>query len=95
MGSGYTQPAMGRSGYVCLPSGCHIGQTSGEVAGPPLPQSHSDHPSVAKHALLLGSNGHVKPNPSESAKTGQPCNTALQSDSTLESDKSKSTFLSP
>ena len=50
---------------------------SGEVAGPPLPQSHSAHPRVAKHALVMGSSGHVKPDPSESAQTAQPCNTVL------------------
>ena len=44
MGSRCAQPAMGGSGYVCLPTCSHIGQSVGEVAGPPLPQSHSDSP---------------------------------------------------
>ena len=77
MDSGRTQPAMGGSGCVRLSTGSHIGQSSGEVAGPSLPQSHSDRPRVAKHALVLGSSGYVKPDSSESAQTAQPYNTAL------------------
>ena len=78
LGSGCTQPAMRGSGCVCVPTGSHIGQSSGEVAGPPLPQSHSDCSRVAKHALVLGSSGHVKP---DSPEPAQSSNTALQSDS--------------
>ena len=63
LGSGRSQPAMGGSGHLCLPTSSHLGQSGGEVAGSPLPQNHSDSPRVAKHALVLGSGGHVQPNP--------------------------------
>ena len=81
LGSGCTQPAMGGSGCVCLPTGSQIGQSSGEVTGPPLLQSHSNHYRVAQHALVLASGGHMQPDLSESA---QPSNNllTLQSDST-------------
>ena len=95
LGSLCTQPAIGGPGCVCLPTSSHFGQSSGEVAGPPLPQDLSDCPRVAQHALVLGSSGHVKPDPSESAHPAQPANSALQSDSTQESDQSKSTPLAP
>ena len=93
LGSGCTQPAMGGPGCVSLPTSSHFGQSSGEVAGPPLPQNHSDHARVAQHALVLGFSGHVKPDPPEPAQPGQS-NTALQSDSSQESAKPISACLS-
>ena len=89
LGSGRTQPAMGGSGCLCLPTSSHFGQSS-EVAGPPLPQDHSDLFRVAQHALVLGFSGHVKPDPPEPA---QSSNTALQSDSSQESVQLKSACL--
>ena len=35
---------------------------------------------VAKNALVLGSSGHVQPNPTEPAQSALPVDTALQSD---------------
>ena len=61
-GSGRTRRDMG-SECICLPTNSHFGQSGGEVAGSPLPQNHSDRSRVAKHALVLGSRGHIKPDP--------------------------------
>ena len=59
--SGCTQSAMGGSGCIRLPTSSHIGQ-SGEVAGLPMQENHSDCSGVAKHALVLGSSGNIQPN---------------------------------
>ena len=40
MGSGCTQPIMGKSGPICLPTSSHLGQSGGEVAGLPMQQDH-------------------------------------------------------
>ena len=45
--------------------------------------------------LGLGSNGHVQPDPTEPAHSAQPVDTALQSDPSQKSDKSKSPCLAP
>ena len=48
-----------------------------------MQENHSDCSRVAQHALVLGSSGHVQPNPTEPA---QPVDS--QSDPSLKSDKS-------
>ena len=58
-----------------------------------MQEIHSDCSRVAPHALVLGSSGHVQPNPSEPVNL--PDDTALQSDSSQESDKSKSPCMAP
>ena len=50
---------------------------------------------VAQHVLVLGSSGHVQPNPTKSAQPAQPVNTALQSDPSQKSDQSKSPCMAP
>ena len=95
LSSGCTQSAMGGSGCICLPTSSHLGQSGGEVAGLPMEENHSDCSGVAQRALVLGSSGHVQPNPTESAQTTQPVNTALQSDPSQKSDKSKSPCMAP
>ena len=57
-----------------------------------LQENNSDCSGVAQHALVLGSSGHVRPNPTEPA---QSVDTALQSDPSQKSDKSKSTCMAP
>ena len=47
---------------------------------------------MAQHALVLGSSGHVQPDPSEPA---QPVNIDLQSDLSQKSDKCKSSCMAP
>ena len=37
-----TQPAMGGSGPICLPTSSHLWQSGGEVAGLPMQENHSD-----------------------------------------------------
>ena len=95
LGSARTQPTMGGSGLLCLPTSNHLGPSGGEVAGSPLPQNLSDSPRVVKHALVLGSGDHVQPDLPESTQSAQPSNTALQSDSSQESAQPKSGCLAP
>ena len=82
-----TQFAMVGSGSIHLPTVSHIGQ-SGDVAGLPIQENHSDCSGVAHHALVLGSSGHVQPNPTEPAQSAQPVDTTIQSDPSQKSDKS-------
>ena len=86
---------MGGSGRICLPTSSYLGQSGGEVAGLPMQENHSDCSRVAQHALVLGSSGHVQPNPTEPAKSAQPVDTALQSDPSQKSVKSKSPCMAP
>ena len=76
--SGCAQSAMVGSGSIHLPTISHIGQ-SGDVAGLPIQENHSDCSGVAHHALVLGSSGHVQPNPTEPAQSAQPVDTTIQS----------------
>ena len=70
LGSGCTQPALGGSGPLCSPTSSHSGQSGGEIKGLPVQENHSDCSRVAQNVLALGSNGHVKPNPSVPARPG-------------------------
>ena len=90
--SGSTYSAMGGSGCIRLPTDRHIGQSGGEATGLPVQKDHYDCPGVAQHALVLGLGDHVQSGPSQSA---QSADTALQSDPSQKSDKSKSPCLAP
>ena len=90
LGSGRSQPAMGGSGCICLPTGSHLGQSGGKAAGLPMRENYSDCTRVAQHALILGPCGHVRPNSSVPA---QSANIALHSDSSQESVKPESACL--
>ena len=92
LGSRCTQSAMGGSGPICLPTGSHLGRSSGEVAGLPVQKNHSDCFRVAQHALVLGSSDHVQPDPTVPAQPAQP---TIQSDSTQESVKPKFAHMAP
>ena len=87
-GRACVQSAMVESGGIHLPTISHIGQSGGEVAGLPMQENHSDCSGVAQHALVLGSSGHVQPNPTEPAQSAQPVDTTIQSDPSQKSDKS-------
>ena len=84
--SGCAQSAMVGSGSIHLPTISHIGQ-SGGVAGLPMQENHSDCSGVTQHALVLGSSGHVQPNPTEPARLPNLLS-ATQSDPSQKSDKS-------
>ena len=71
------QFAMVGSGSIHLPTVSHIG-LSGD----------SDCSGVTHHALVLGSSGHVQPNPTEPAQSAQHVDTTIQSDPSQKSDKS-------
>ena len=51
--NGCTQPVLGKSGSICLPTSSHLGQSDGEVIGLPLQQYHSGCTRVAQHGLVL------------------------------------------
>ena len=61
----------------------------------PIQEDHSDCSGVAHHALVLGSSGHVQPNPTEPAQSAQPVDTTIQSDPSQKSDKSQSRCSAP
>ena len=61
---------------------------SGDVAGLPIQDNHSDCSGVAHHALVLGSTDHVQPNPTKPAQSAQPVDTTIESDPSQKSDKS-------
>ena len=89
--SGYSsecaQFAMVGSGSIHFSTVRLIGQSS-HVTGLPIQENHSDCSGVAHHALVLGSSGHVQPNPTEPAQSVQPVDTTIQSDLSQKSDKS-------
>ena len=82
---------MGGSAPICLPTSSHHGQSGGEVAGLPMPKNHADCSRVSQHALVLGSSGHVQPNPTVPAQPAPAAHSAFQPDPTQESVKPKST----
>ena len=69
------------------PTSSHSGQSDGEVEGLPMQENHSDCSRVAQYALILGSNDHVKPDPSVPA---QSADSAFRSDPSQESVTLKS-----
>ena len=93
--SGCTHSAMGGSGCIRLPTDRHIGQSGGEVTRLSVQETHSDCPGVAQHTLVLGLGDHVQLGPSQPAQPAQSVNTALQSDPSQKSDKSKSPCMAP
>ena len=95
MGSGCTQPVMGKSGPIRLSTCSHFGQSGGEVAGLPLQQDYSDCPRVAQHALVLGSCGNVQSDPPVSAQPAQSGVPTIQPDPAQELVKPESTCLAP
>ena len=82
-------------GPIWFPTGSYLGQSAGRTAGLPMQKNDSDCSSMAQHALVLGSRGHVKPDPLVLAQCVQSVNTALQPDSSPESVKPKSRCLAP
>ena len=90
--SGCTQPVLGKSGPICLPTSRHLGQNGGEVTGLPLQQDHSDCTRVAQHSLVLGSGGNVQSDPSVSAQSGI---STFQPDPAQEPVKPELTCLAP
>ena len=95
MGSGCTQPIMGRSGSLCLSTSSHLRQSGVEVTGLPLQQDHSDCTRVAQHALVLGSSGSVQSDPSVSAQPAQSGVSTIQPDPAQEPVKPEPTWLAP
>ena len=92
---GCTQSVMGGAGRLCLPTDSHTGQSGGEVAGHPMHENHYHCPAVAQHALVLGPGSYVQPDPPEPATSTQLTDTALQSDPSQKSVKSKSLCMAP
>ena len=57
-----------------------------------MQENHSDCSRVAQHTLVLGSSDHVQPDPTMPA---QPVQSAIQSDSSQKSVKTKSACIAP
>ena len=93
--SGCTHSAMGGSGCICLPTDRHLGQSGGKVTGLPVQETHSNRPRVAQHALVLGLGDHVQSSSPQLTKSAQSADTALQSDPSQKSDKSKPSSMAP
>ena len=91
--SGRSHSAMGRPGCLCLPTNCHIGQSSGEASTLPVQETHSDCPGMAQHDLVLGLGEHVQPSSPQSAQPAKPVNSTLQSDPSQKSDKPESALV--
>ena len=95
MGSGCSQPVMGRTGPIRLPTGGHLGQSGGEVVRLPVQQSDTDCTRVAKHALVLGSGSYVQSDPTVPAQPAQSGNSTIQPDPAQKSVKSQPPCLAP
>ena len=95
MGSGCSQPVMGRTGPIRLPTGSHLGQSGGEVVRLPVQQNDTDCTRVAKHALVLGSGSYVQSDPPVPAQPAQSANSTIQPDLTQKSVKSQPPCLAP
>ena len=95
MGSGCSQPVMGRTGPLCLSTSSHLGKSGGEATGLPLQQNHTDCTGMAQHALVLESGGNVQPDSPVSAQHTQPSVSTIQPDPTQEPVKSESACLAP
>ena len=95
MGSGCSQPVMGRTGSIRFSTSNHLGQSGGEVAGLPMQQNHTDCTGMAQHALVLGSSGNVQSDSPVSAQHTQSSVSAIQPGPAQEPIKSESTCLAP
>ena len=95
VGSGCTQPLLGRSGSLCLPTGSHLGQSGGEATGLPLQQDNSDCTRLAQRALVLGSGSNVKSDPTLPAQHTQLSVSAIQPGPSQEPVESEPTCLAP
>ena len=87
MGNGCTQPVLGESGSICLPTSSHLGQSSVDVARLPMQQNNSDCTGLAQHVLVSGPSGHVQSDPTVPTFPAQSGNSTIQPDLTQESVK--------
>ena len=63
LGSGFSQPALGRSGPLYLPTSS-LTESGGKIKGLLLQENHHpEWPRVAQHPLILGSGGSVRTDP--------------------------------
>ena len=95
LGSGCSQPVLGGTGSIRLPTSSHLGQSGGEVTGLPLQQNNSDCSRVAQHAMVLGPGGNVKPDPTVSAQHTQPSVSTIQPGPSQEPVESEPACLAP
>ena len=95
LGSGCSQPVVGGTGPLRLSTSSHLGQGGGETTGLPLQQNNPDCPRVAQHALVLGSGGNVRPDPSVSAQHTKLGGSAIQPGPSQEPVEPEPTCLAP
>ena len=91
LGSGCSQPVLGGTGPVRLPTSGHLGQ----VTGLPLQQNNSDCSRVAQHALVLGPGGNVQPDSTMSSQHTKPSVPTIQPGPSQEPVESESACLAP
>ena len=95
LGSGCTQPFLGRSGPICLSTSSHLGQSGGKVTGLPLQPVNPHCTGVAQHPLVLGSGDNVQSDSTVSAQHSQLGVSAIQPGPPQEPGKSEPTCLAP
>ena len=95
MGSGCTQPLLGGPLPICLSTSSLLVQSGGEATGLPLQQNNTDCPTVAQHALVLGSSGNVQSNPTVSAQHTKLGVSTIQPGPSQEPVESEPTCLAP
>ena len=95
LGSGCTQPFLGRSGPICFSTSSHLGQSGGKVTELPLQPVNPDCTRVAQHALVLGSGDNVQSDSTVCAQHSQLGVSAIQPSPPQEPGKSEPTCLAP
>ena len=95
LGSRCSQPVLGGTGPVRLPTSSHLGQSGGEITGLPVQQDHSDCPGLAQHALVWGSSDNVQSESLVSTQHTRLSVSTVQPSPTQEPVKSESACLAP
>ena len=95
LGSGCTQPFLGRSGPICFSTSSHLGQSGGNVTELPLQPVNPDCTEVAQHALVLGSGDNVQSDSTVSVQHSRLGVSAIQPGPSQEPGKSEPTCLAP
>ena len=95
LGSGCTQPFLGRSGPICLSTSSHLGQSGGKVTGLPLQLVNPDCTGGAQHTLVLESGDNVQSDSTVSAQHSPLGVSAIQPGPSQEPGKSEPTCLAP
>ena len=86
---------LGRPGPIRISPHSTSRQGGGETQRSPVQADHSDRARVAPDALVLGSGGHVQPDPTVPSSSSQSAHPAVQPDSSQKSGEPQSACLAP